>query len=368
MATTHVKMPEFNATVETWNSYAERLEYFFKAKDIEEDKRHAMLIASCNPTMFQLLKNLVQPAKLEDQSYAEIIQVLGSHYSPRPSVIVSRYRFHSRVRSASESISTYVAELRRLAEYCNFGPTLNEMIRDRLVCGINDSRIQRRLLQDADLKCKNAYKIAQALETATRDSLDLQKPIVSQPVQRIERQNRNQIVCHRCNGNHLATNCRFQSVDCHSCGKKGHIARACRSKPITPNSTNKPRQSQRTHVVIEERNNPVKMKRSHRTCIPYFATVNHAEKTKPMVVTVSVNRQPIPMEVDTGASLSIMSQETFKKKFKFNNSALKPTNVSLVTYSREPLTVLGAMDVEVEYNSQSAVLPIIVVKGHAQVG
>ena len=32
----------------------------------------------------------------------------------------------------------HIAELRALAKFYNFGDTLNLMIRDRLVCGIND--------------------------------------------------------------------------------------------------------------------------------------------------------------------------------------------------------------------------------------
>ena len=43
-------------------------------------------------------------------------------------------------------MSTYVSELRSLAEHCNFGAMLDLMLRDRLVCGINDDAIQRRLL------------------------------------------------------------------------------------------------------------------------------------------------------------------------------------------------------------------------------
>ena len=66
-------------------------------------------------------------------------------------------------------MSAYVAELRSLAEHCKFGANLDEMIRDRLVCGINDPRIQRRLFQEPDsLTYGNAYKLAIAMETASR--------------------------------------------------------------------------------------------------------------------------------------------------------------------------------------------------------
>ncbi len=54
----------------------------------------------------------------------------------------------------------YVAVLRKLAHDCNYGEKLTEMLRVRLVCGINDDRIQRRLLTEMDLTFEKALKIA----------------------------------------------------------------------------------------------------------------------------------------------------------------------------------------------------------------
>ena len=48
-------------------------------------------------------------------------------------VIVAR----AQNRAAGESIAGYVAALRELAEHCKYGTTLPEMLRDRLVCGVN---------------------------------------------------------------------------------------------------------------------------------------------------------------------------------------------------------------------------------------
>ena len=43
---------------------------------------------------------------------------------------------------------------------------------------------------------------------------------------------------------------------------------------------------------------------------------------------------------------------------------LKPTDDSLHTYIGETLSVIGYIDVPVEYESQALILPLIVVKGH----
>ena len=63
----------------------------------------------------------------------------------------SRFHFHRRDQAADESIAEYVAELRRLSTNCKFGATLNDALRDRLVCGMRNTSAQKRLLAEADL-------------------------------------------------------------------------------------------------------------------------------------------------------------------------------------------------------------------------
>ena len=66
--------------------------------------------------------------------------------SPKPSVIAERFRFHKRKQRSSESVLTYVAELRKLSIHCNFGETLDDTTRDRFVCGIRNESTQKKLL------------------------------------------------------------------------------------------------------------------------------------------------------------------------------------------------------------------------------
>ena len=61
---------------------------------------------------------------------------MKKHHDPKPSVIVQCYRFNLCNRRSGESVAAYVAELRHLSEHCEFGTTLSQMLRDRLVCGV----------------------------------------------------------------------------------------------------------------------------------------------------------------------------------------------------------------------------------------
>ena len=81
-------------------------------------------------------------------------------------------------------MATYIAELRHLSEHCEFGSTLNEMLRDRLVCGVEEPKVQQRLLAEPDLSYDKAFELALASESVDKNAKDLQ-PTASPTVNRV---------------------------------------------------------------------------------------------------------------------------------------------------------------------------------------
>ena len=80
-----------------------------------------------------MLKSLLAPVKPASKKFSECVVVLTKHYSLPPSVVVQSYRFFTQVRQPGETVSYFVAELRRIAENCNFGDSLERNLRDRIV-------------------------------------------------------------------------------------------------------------------------------------------------------------------------------------------------------------------------------------------
>ena len=59
--------------------------------------------------------------------------------------------------------------------------------------------------------------------------------------------------CYRCGGKHSAAKCKFKDAECFHCGKKGHIARVCRSKQREPQAGERPsRKKQHTNNLMTD--------------------------------------------------------------------------------------------------------------------
>ena len=229
----HGNLGVFDRDLEDWASYCERMEQYFIANGISNaDRKRAILLSVCGPATFKLIRSLIAPDKPSDKSFEQIVKAVSDHLCPKPSSILQRFYFNSCVQKESESIAQFVAELRRLAVHCEFEGTLEIMLRDRLVCGVRDPQLQKRLLAERQLTFSKALELAQAFESAESSSRDIQavrSPSVPLPVHSVDKKGLSvpdSVSCFRCGGKHYATTCKLKSVTCNNCGKTGHILRS----------------------------------------------------------------------------------------------------------------------------------------------
>ena len=68
-----------------------------------------------------------------------------------------------------------------LSPVLQFGETLEVMLRDRIVCGVNDQQIQKKLLAEKTLSFDRAMEIALAVESATKGARDITQECVITP-------------------------------------------------------------------------------------------------------------------------------------------------------------------------------------------
>lgn len=140
-----------------FSQHLEQLDWIFvhhKITDPEEKK--VSFLASCNTEVYTELKMLFPDRNLKVISFQEICNALCKRYDKSESILRRRYKFYRREQGPSEGAEDFIRAVKQLAERCDFGGFKSEAIRDKLVLGVGDRDLQKRLLDMGDLTLREA--------------------------------------------------------------------------------------------------------------------------------------------------------------------------------------------------------------------
>ena len=162
---------QFDQKCDSWNEYVERVEQLLIANEITERKKKvAILLTVIGSDTYALLRNVIHPEKPSEKTVKDIVDAMRKHLNPQPIVIAERYKFYARNQLEDETLSDYIASLRKLSEHWKFGDFLTEALGDKYVCGINSQGIRKKLLSVRDVKFDKALEISHAMEEAEKQA------------------------------------------------------------------------------------------------------------------------------------------------------------------------------------------------------
>ena len=377
----------YDEKVELFEDYSDRCDAFIEANGITKEKRANFFLATVGASAYKLLKDLSRPSLPNTKTYVELKQLLKNHYSPKPIVIAERHKFWTATQGEQESVSAYIVRLKNLSSGCNFGEFLDEALRDRLVSGLHGkmSKTQTHLLTLADLTFEQAKTKCLADEMATAatkqcmSSMEVTHAVYSdkkssRPHSTSENRHLFRVKCNGCGGNHRRSDCPHKDTVCHKCGKKGHLKRVCRSPRKAPervrNGSSVPnfqkKESNTKNIVGVD--DELASGSNETSTYSYFGLNNLKEinHTSPYVITMSFGVSKvidIPMEIDTGAARSTISETVYMSDLA-DLYPLRKSDVVLRGYTGEIVPILGCINVPVRFkNSPYLTEDIVVVKG-----
>ncbi|KAL5500514.1 hypothetical protein EMCRGX_G012092, partial [Ephydatia muelleri] len=299
------QLSEFQPETEKASAYLERVKLFLLANSVGDDKHVAVLLTVVGARHFSLLKDLFLPEDVKAKSFEEISKALVEHFEPKPLVIAERFRFYRRTQEEEESVTEFLAQLRRLATHCQFGAFLEEALRDRLVCGLRNHSIQRRLLSESNLSLQKAVEVSTAMEAAELNSKTISTSSVTEEVKQVSSST---------------------STSVNGPKKKPVCFRLCRGAQV-PRHRQAPKSAD-TQWVEDDIDQP---------------------------------QNVLVFDIDTGSAVTLVSERTWKK---WNlDVKLRNSRVLLRTYTGDPISVVGEAKVPVSYNQQLSTLVLYVVKG-----
>ncbi len=179
-------------------------------------------------------------AEEENDYYNAVVKRFDEHFVPKRNLIHDRACFHKRSQRSGESVEAFVRCLYELAEFCEFGATKDEQIRDRIVIGIADSNVSEKLQLEPDLTLEKAIQISRQSEQIKTQSADIRGACDVNEVgykskymkhtggkyrnsDVRQRDESNKVTCSRCARVHEYGACPARGKRCRKCNKTGHF-------------------------------------------------------------------------------------------------------------------------------------------------
>lgn len=185
---------------------------------------------------------------------------------------------------------------------------------------------------------------------------------------------------------HPRDRCPASGATCFSCGKAGHFANVCRSRPppsacdrrqlafpagrgrgsgrrLPPNGGNRARAPIHGIVTFPEEDEDEEILSTVYTVRPARSPSQHdRHRSLNFVVDVEVNNFPMSLLIDTGSEVSILSEATFSRLTTSKELQLRKPPRTLVHYLRGQIPVLGCFYGLVKFQDRSATILFYVVR------
>lgn len=107
----------------------------------------------------------------EARTLANVIKAFDDYCLPRKNIAMEAFKFNMIVQKEKQSFSSFETELRTQLRYCDFECSschmsyANRMLRDRIIVGVQDKKLQLKLLDGKDdplSKVVDACKVFEA--------------------------------------------------------------------------------------------------------------------------------------------------------------------------------------------------------------
>ena len=176
----------------------------------------------------------------------KIMEQFQAYFNPRKNITYSQFKFFTYRQEIGQSFDDYMTELRKLSSNCELEDLRESLLRDMLIIGFNDKKLQERLLRESNLDLNKTVEICRILEVTRSQAYVMQNNSAINPgyyVDRIRRQFSNnqksqnespEVIkkCKFCSFLHKTGSCPAYGKLCNNCIKKNYFAKCCNLKKV----------------------------------------------------------------------------------------------------------------------------------------
>ncbi|XP_045458516.1 uncharacterized protein K02A2.6-like [Melitaea cinxia] len=381
---------------DVWKKWKQQFLLFMKASGVYSESssiQASLLVNLIGPDGFDIYQTFNFERDEDSDDVNIVLKKFDEYFGMKSNVTLMRYKFFSRNQELGESIQQYVTALRLLSKNCEFSTLEEDLIRDRIICGIRQNTVRDRLLRCEELNLEKAMRICQAEEIAQEGGQQMGSTSENTShVDTVKMRRRDQevacgwrsrtrsnnpastswrntvgvpgssaiITCRSCGNSRCGRKdeCPARFIKCFTCGKQGHFSRFCN---FNRNSTRNIGKFNRVHEI--ECNNNDRDSDSTDDNFQISVVEEGNKKGENWFQKLSCEHGVEKFKIDTGADYNIISYKRFKE-LGFNDEIIIKKTLALHSYTHNSIPLKGICIIpwtykNVTYNLKFAIADMI---------
>ena len=338
----------------------------------------------------------------EQTNYELVKQRFNNHFVARKTKLYERMRFNTRTQQQGESIDQFITDLHTIGKKCEYGPLLEEFVRDRIIAGMLNRNLSTQLqnleseptLEQVVSRVRHSEHVSvnQHLLQRTDGS---EQPTNLHAVHRSAKPKRKQHIKHQsaddstkasssqqsqgaepsakgcgwCGSSkrHSREECRAVKDACNYCKTPGHWEKVCRKKKRHGQEGHRTGDStpRRQHIHnVDEEELPKQVGELFLGSLGVAATKAAIQRVPPWMVTLQLNGRPVSCKIDTGADATVIGRNVFEA-LRESLPQLQKVDQTLYGPNHSSLPMDGVLkQVELRWNERSVKTDIYVIPGN----
>lgn len=383
---------------EKWRMFKQNFDVFATAIELSkksEPVRIGVFLNTVGPAALETY-NTFELTEEQSKSYDAVVKSFADFCQPKKNEVYESFIFHNRKQKEQEPFNNFLMDLKKLVRTCGFDNP-DRMVRDRIVMGVQDERLQKRLLEKDALTLVQAIDMARTSEATEKHLKEMQQqtPTTSTSLDAVMQRNdkvkysgsydntnseykqANKITisdkyhnsqssknksssnkflgnCKFCKRGHESGKCPAFGKQCNNYGKSNHFAVACMTKGLREITL-----QQRS----EEHDDPMEQFRID-SITSKISAFKKSSSTR-WYETIRVNDQYIKFKLDSGADLSTLPLSIFKKMKNVKLERL-PEEYQVLAYAGNKLNYIGVIEAVIMFKNVIACVLLLIVDGEAE--